>query len=576
MPLVLKAKNDGKLYEIPDNEREEALATGKFTEHYRMKAKNDGKEYLIPAEEMGDALKTNKFELSEVYNQRQAIQKKNMGVGDSLSRGIEQGVLFDSRDELAGAVKSPLGAAKEVANKFGANFNDSDTQNYLNERDDSRNLDKIAAEVNPTAFTTGNVMGGIATSFAPGLNVAKGASLANVAGKSAIQGGLYGLGDSEGNNVGELALDTAKGAGIGAGAGAAGKLTGDYAVRAAKWAKSNFNPAVAKVLGFTSGVDEEAVLRQITNPKAQKLAEAEGFAYKVGSQAKDSIDDLGANLGRGVGEARDGIVEKAGQQMMSGTDDIIADTVSFLDKNKPSRSGFSGITDRDRETLTALTEDLKYGNAEDLVKFRELVDSKLSHLYGKEGAANLYERQLMKMRGQADKILDGFSPSLNKANTDYAKYLENKKLLGLNNEATVETITDNLYGGANKTAKKAAAEAIVPSNMIDDMKSIAANKQFAAANKPGGDGYFRHGALPVMTNGASELLTRPGLVKALSRGLGHAENLITNVLNRNPEVLGKFAGVLSEAAKRGGRSLAMTHYLLSKNPEYQQVIEGLE
>jgi hypothetical protein len=52
--------------------------------------------------------------------------------------------------------------------------------------------------------------------------------------------------------------------------------------------------------------------------------------------------------------------------------------------------------------------------------------------------------------------------------------------------------------------------------------------------------------------------------------------MLTNVLNRNPEALGKFAGVLSEAAKKGGRSLALTHYLLSKNPEYQQVIDGFE
>lgn len=581
---IMKSKATGEEFDVPDSERNDALATGKFDEFYLAKAKADGKEFMIPAQELQDALKTGKFELSEFYDQKKAIADKKLGVGESAAIGLGQGLSGDNLDEIAAASRAPLGAAKEIANKFGAGFDDADVSKYKSQRGELRAADRLAEKSNPGAYTGSKVVGGVAQSFAPGLNVVKGASLANMTGKAAIQGGLAGLGASDEESLSGIAKDVGTGVAIGGGTtlaiGGATKAIADFNKRnpnATTAMKDKFNKMVAKIYSKTSGADEEAILRQIQNPAAQRAAEEEGFSYAVGSKAKEGIEGLGRDLSNNVAEARDTLVEKFGDKAMTGLDDIEQGANKFLSRNAPSKAGFSGLKEKDREALIEITGNLKDATADDLVKFRNFVDSKVAHLYDRPDAATPFERQLMKMRGQADDLLDKFSPELNKANTDFSNYMGNKKVLGLNNDATVETITDNLYSGANKTAKKAAAEAIVPANLIEDMKTIAANKSFEAAKRPGGSNYLKRAALPLATGFTSELFTNPNIVKFGARGLGELEQKIGSVLSKNPEAFGKFAGVLSDAARRGGNALALTHYVLSqKNPEYQGLIQNME
>jgi hypothetical protein len=128
---------------------------------------------------------------------------------ESGLRGAAQGLTFGLADEAAGALE--------------AAFSD---KSYEQARDESRKAFKEAEKANPGTYLAGDIGGSIATSFIPGLgalNAGKGAKLAEVAGKAALQGGLTGFGKSEAEGS-ELAADALQGAAIGGvlGAGAYG------------------------------------------------------------------------------------------------------------------------------------------------------------------------------------------------------------------------------------------------------------------------------------------------------------------------------------------------------------------
>ncbi len=48
---------------------------------------------------------------------------------------------------------------------------------------------------------------------------------------------------------------------------------------------------------------------------------------------------------------------------------------------------------------------------------------------------------------------------------------------------------------------------------------------------------------------------------------------LAKVLQSNPQSFGKFREILEAASRKGNQNLALTHYLLMKNPEYQKTIE---
>lgn len=136
---------------------------------------------------------------------------------ESVGRGALQGATFGFADEIAGA----LGAA----------FGD---KTYQQARDESRAKFKAAEDENPKAYMAGDLGGGLATAFVPGLGevgaaekVGEGASLGAQVAKGiesgAKFGAVQGLGSSnadltQGDFKGAIA-DTVKGAAVGGVAG---------------------------------------------------------------------------------------------------------------------------------------------------------------------------------------------------------------------------------------------------------------------------------------------------------------------------------------------------------------------
>ncbi len=518
---------------------------------------------------------------------------------NSMARGAVQGVSMGFADELTGVFQASL-------DKLAQNHPEKFMDLYKKHRDESRVNNKAAQEENPWTYGTGELTGAAATMLIPGVAPVKGASMTTNIGKMAVQGAIAGIGtgSSEPNtteSVADIAKDAALGGVIGGVAGTAGELV-----------SKGINKIAPKAASLLSGVDEDAARRQLERPLETKLAEADDAAYKIGKQAMGEISSLGDDLGMASGEARNAavsgskpypvkpkVVKNLEKEIIPSdnsldfdsvtpeytpanefineipfeelppiaqrTKSIVADTDKFLNNNTVSGGGMSGIVEKERTMLEAFKNALDNPNIniEDLVKFREQVDRNLSHLYGKEGAANLYERQLMRMRGQVDTVLDSLDQNIGIANQNYSKYIENKNILGIkDNEARAESIVNNLYSGVNKEAKKKAANELLNPDTLEKIQDLAANKAFENAKGPMGSEFGVRrilgavGALP--TAGVSLIATSPRSWQHILRSMG------------------KYAAPLQNALERGPQAFAVTHFILSQSdPEYRNIINNL-
>lgn len=155
---------------------------------------------------------------------------------ESALRGGAQGLSLGFADELAGVAGAVGGALTGEEGDF--------ADRYRQERDESRAAYRAAEEANPSLFRAGEIGGGVAGAFVPGLGVGRG--LAGAVRTGAALGGAAGLGGSEADltrgDVGGALADTAGGAAFGALGGAAGHglgaLAGKVAGRAARGIRS--------------------------------------------------------------------------------------------------------------------------------------------------------------------------------------------------------------------------------------------------------------------------------------------------------------------------------------------------
>lgn len=234
MPVTLKAINDGTLYDIPDAERDEALATGKFTENYRVKAKNDGTEYIIPADEIPEAMKTGKFEFANIYDERKQIEANPTKPKLSKLQSAALG---------AGNVAS-LGFADDIIGGLGGNASEI------------RGLQGEAKDQNPGSYFTGEFFTGLAS---PSIVGSAGKTLITAIGKGALAGGILGGVQGVGENVNreDLASDALQGAAIGTALGGLGGAIGRGAQALTKSGRADLgNEYQAFKQGFTESKPE--------------------------------------------------------------------------------------------------------------------------------------------------------------------------------------------------------------------------------------------------------------------------------------------------------------------------------
>jgi hypothetical protein len=209
---IMKSKATGEEFDVPDSERNEALATGKFDEFYLMKSKADGEEFMVPAHELGDAMKSGKLELTEVYNQRKQIEANPteatyapISKTDSALTGLVGSATLGFDDEIYGG----LAGLKEAATS-----DKSYIDAYHENRNKVRDMKRRAEQENPLSYMGGSLVGSAILPFGAGKAAG---TLAGAVGKGALigagTGAIQGIGDNERSD--EMVRDVAKGTALG-------------------------------------------------------------------------------------------------------------------------------------------------------------------------------------------------------------------------------------------------------------------------------------------------------------------------------------------------------------------------
>lgn len=120
-------------------------------------------------------------------------KKEDISKLESGLRGAAQGISLGFEDELIGVLKTIGDLPAVVSGDYGI----SDL--YTQYRDLERAKNERAKQANPLTFTGGELVGGIGSMAIPGLNVAKGASVAQAAKTAALAGGLSTVGANTGS-----------------------------------------------------------------------------------------------------------------------------------------------------------------------------------------------------------------------------------------------------------------------------------------------------------------------------------------------------------------------------------------
>lgn len=173
-------------------------------------------------------------------------------------RGLAQGGSAGYVDEGTGTIGALWDKLKS---KLGDGPETDLATSYAKHRDESRKNYSESEKEFPAQYRTGQVAGGAAISFVPGLgalNAGKGAGAAEIIGKTALQGVVTGSGESEADTAGGVVLDAAKGGALSAGFGAAGHS----AAKGIGWLAEKGAKGTAKTLLTAS----EPVDKYVANP----------------------------------------------------------------------------------------------------------------------------------------------------------------------------------------------------------------------------------------------------------------------------------------------------------------------
>ena len=483
---------------------------------------------------------------------------------DSALRGAAQGATFGFADEIAGAFGG-------LSSYVDPNSDPTATwsERYSQSRDASRRAFDDAYKQNPYSYGAGELGASVVTALAPGGLVVKGAQglskgaqlargaqagsklakLGKVARTGTLQAGLYGAGDSEQENLSDVAKDAAKAAALGAGT---------------NLALAGFGKAIPK----EKFADAYKYLANKLGSGSKRLAERSAVHATVGNQAK-YMDDL---VRRGkVGERGRAILDE-------GLLDGIAPNRQKLYSNATAKKSQIG------KELGDLVEnefsDISVDGSKIASKIRSYADDiagpqnegvynqllKQADAYDEMGSIPMKEAQRLKNQYQWS-MTDPSSQSLGKKSTN--------KLNRILSDSMEESVSD--VGGdltkytdlKNRYSNIAGAEESVEKMASREQK----NRLFSLTD-------YMAGAAGFSTTGPLGLAAAAGNKFARERGSGivaRSADKVGDLLMSSPQALGKYAAPLQSAAKRGQSAVGTTHFLLWKrDPEYRKLFQGDE
>ena len=205
---------------------------------------------------------------------------------EAVGRGLAQGASLGFADEAVGGVKGlwrALGSRKKFLDAIG--------EEYKTARDEYRANDDAAREAHSGLFTAGELGGAVASSLVPGagvLNVGRGARLAQALGKSALAGGVAGIGTSKAEDLGDIAVDAALGAGIGGAVGGVAHGVGRVLKRAGGKAGEKVAQVEKRTLEGEQAAERSASLSQAQKASA-KAAETKRLVTDAQTVGVDKL-----------------------------------------------------------------------------------------------------------------------------------------------------------------------------------------------------------------------------------------------------------------------------------------------
>lgn len=353
---------------------------------------------------------------------------------EALTRGGAQGLTLGFSDEITGGALGAWDALTSDATLADA---------YTRHRDEARGANEAAKAAHGGLYTAGEVGGGVASMFIPGLGIAKGAKLGAVLGKSAAGGALAGLGTSEEESLGGMAADTALGGALGVGAAGLGGAVGSVVSgRAAQKAGESLTGIAERQAAKAAGVNRSALKRIARKDNGvQEFGRAlldenvvTPFATPetIAGRARSSLQRRGEQIGGLLDEA-----DAAGGSF--GVDDFIArtdrDVLAPL-KSNPFQKGAANQLD---EMLANVST--KYGDQTriGLGEANQLKGQLDDLLYGLKGTqdptSTTMKAELSKVRGMLNEgIESGVGQSLSPEKLEQLRFA--KRLYGWLNEAS--------------------------------------------------------------------------------------------------------------------------------------------
>jgi hypothetical protein len=203
-------------------------------------------------------------------------------------RGAAQGATLGFADEATAALGGAFDATQAA---LGMRGDISLADAYSTRRDSIRRADAKAEKDHAGLYTAGNIAGGVATAFVPGLgalNAGKGAKLAEVAGKGALQGAIQGAGNAQ--DWTDIPAEVVRGGTTGAAFSSA--LHG--AVKGGKYIAKNAAPWAANVFGGVKPSNLNAYVENADRINA------------VGALPETSVQDaVDAGVARVTGDSAD-------------------------------------------------------------------------------------------------------------------------------------------------------------------------------------------------------------------------------------------------------------------------------
>ena len=263
-----------------------------------------------------EAVSKPKFDPSQPFEEVASPVAAQTDVGDAVLKGAVDGASIGFSDEMAGGIDAigsllgihGLGSApvNEIRRETDEEKAKGFTDTYRAGRDSVRAGNKTAQEANPGVYTTSQIGGGIAGSLVPGgavLNAAKGAKLATVVGKGALQGAVTGYGNSESDTFAGDLGHTLLGGALGGGGGALlhGAVKGAGKVIGAVKPFANKSVVEAAVHGSHVTGDLPTIQVPILKQAQQAWQSVKGALQTAGDQVKANAEIRGiANAARKV------------------------------------------------------------------------------------------------------------------------------------------------------------------------------------------------------------------------------------------------------------------------------------